>query len=99
MAMPKTAQSIAQQLHQPTEVDHQPGDWEELIEADPNWPGPDHVVLKDTGIPVWAIVGYLQSLTGTDVDTSIAREAILRTAADYEIDETLVHAAISYYLD
>jgi hypothetical protein len=75
------------------------GGWQGLIEDDPNRPGPDRVVVVDTGIPVWALIGYLQSLTGLEVDATVAPEAVRRAAADYAIDERLVWAAITYYLD
>ena len=82
-----------------TAVDQLAGGWRGLIEDDPNRPGPDRVVVVDTGIPVWALIGYLQSLTGADVDEAIASEAVRRAAADYAIDERLVWAAIAYYLE
>lgn len=45
-------------------------------------------MLKRTGIPVWAIVAYCQRARKGDVS---------QTAADYELSEEEVHAAIEYH--
>jgi phosphoribosylanthranilate isomerase len=47
----------------------------------------DRARLAGSGVPVWAIIAYLQGVGG-DVD---------RTAADYEVERAAVEAAVRYY--
>jgi uncharacterized protein (DUF433 family) len=46
---------------------------------------PDRAWLADSGVDVWAIIGYLR---GFSID---------ETAADYEIPREAVEAALAYY--
>jgi uncharacterized protein (DUF433 family) len=50
---------------------------------------PAEVVIRTTGTPVWAIIGYLPAVGG-DLE---------QVARDYEIDLEAVIAAVAYYLD
>ncbi len=45
----------------------------------------DRARLAGSGVPVWAIIGYLR---GYDID---------QTAADYEVSREEVEAALAYY--
>ena len=47
----------------------------QYLEFNPHKPGLDEVWLKDEGVPVWALIGYLQAAEG-DID---------RVAKDYEV--------------
>jgi uncharacterized protein (DUF433 family) len=46
---------------------------------------PDQAWLADSGVQVWAIIGYLR---GYDID---------QTAADYDVPREAVEAALAYY--
>ena len=59
----------------------------EYIELNPDRPGLDHARLKEFGVAVWALIGYLR---GADDD-------IDGVAADYEVPREAVLAAIAYY--
>jgi uncharacterized protein (DUF433 family) len=57
------------------------------VQVDPIHSGPGNVRLKDSGIHVWAIIGnYL----GNGEDAA-------RTAADYDIPQIEVEAAVAFY--
>jgi uncharacterized protein (DUF433 family) len=60
---------------------------EEHIEQNPNRPGLADAWLKDYGVPVWALIGYLEAVHGD----------IARTAADYDVPVDAVRAAIAFY--
>jgi len=66
---------------------------EQLIRRhiDPDWDrypgGRADARLRDSGVPVWALVGHLRAV-GNDVD---------RVAADYELPREAVDAALAYY--
>ena len=100
MATPKFSSPVAGEVRQP-DIDpdsrslaHGRAD---LIEPDPNRPGPDRALLADTGIPVWAIVAHLQALTGQDVHGAVPDDAVREAAADYAVGEDLIAAALSFY--
>lgn len=57
------------------------------IVDDPYRPGPAEVRLADSGVSVWAIIGYLPTVNG-DVE---------RAARDYDIEPDAVRAAIAWY--
>jgi uncharacterized protein (DUF433 family) len=57
------------------------------IEPNPYRPGEDEACLKDYGVPVWALIGYLQT-PGADIE---------RVAADYDVPIEAVQAARAYY--
>ena len=57
------------------------------IEQDPHHPGPADVRLKESCVPVWAIIGYYQA-TGRDPQ---------RVAQSYEVPLEAVQAALAYY--
>ena len=57
------------------------------IEPNPNRPGPANVRLVPSALSVWAILGYLEAAHGD----------ICQTAADYDISEEAVRAALAYY--
>ena len=58
------------------------------IELNPQRPGIDRARLKDYGVSVWALIGYLKQATGGD---------IARVAADYDVPIEAVEAALAYY--
>jgi uncharacterized protein (DUF433 family) len=57
------------------------------IAVDPYDHGPQDARLKDSGTPVWALIGYLEGASGD----------VARVAADYEIPLEAVQAAVAYY--
>jgi uncharacterized protein (DUF433 family) len=58
------------------------------IEADPYRPGPANVILRRSGVHVWAIVGHYLYAVGKD-KTAVAR--------DYDLSLEEVEAALAYY--
>ena len=48
---------------------------------------PANARLRETGVPVWAVVGYHRAVDG-DAD---------RVAADYELPREAVEAALAFY--
>lgn len=59
----------------------------EYIELNPHRPGLDEARLKESGVPVWALIGYLPAVGS----------AVSRVAADYDLPVEAVEAAIAYY--
>ncbi len=59
----------------------------QYIDADPHHHGVHHAILRDEGIPVWALIGHL---IGADWD-------VRQVAEDYQISLEAVEAAIQYY--
>lgn len=57
------------------------------IYEDPYRPGPAEARLTNSGVSVWAIIGYLPAVD-SDID---------RVAQDYEIESDAVRAAIAWY--
>lgn len=57
------------------------------IRRDPYRPAPAEARLTDSGVSVWAVIGYLPTVDGD----------IARAAEDYEIDPDAVRAAIAWY--
>lgn len=60
---------------------------ERYLEPNPNRDGLAEVRLKDYGVAVWALIGYLHTPGAT----------IERVAADYGVPVVAVHAAYDYY--
>ena len=60
---------------------------ERYIELNPHKPWVAEARLKDYGIAVWALIGYLPAVGGD----------VARAAADYEIPREAVEAALAYY--
>jgi uncharacterized protein (DUF433 family) len=60
---------------------------ERYLEPSPHRDGLDEVRLKDYGVAVWALVGYLQT-PGSSIE---------RVAADYDVPVAAVQAAYDYY--
>jgi uncharacterized protein (DUF433 family) len=58
------------------------------IEPNPHRPGADEVRIKDYGMSVWAIVGYLDA--GTD-------EELAAIARGFRVPIEVVRAAVAYY--
>ena len=56
------------------------------IEADPARPGPQHARLRQSGAPVWALVGYYK--VTKDAET---------VAHDYDVSPDEVRAVLRYY--
>jgi uncharacterized protein (DUF433 family) len=65
--------------------------WESLIpeyiEENPDRPGPGHARLKESAVPVWALIGHLPVHNG--------REDLV--AADYDVPLEAVQAAVAFY--
>ncbi len=57
------------------------------IGADPHRHGAHYAILREEGIPVWALIGHL---IGVNWD-------VRQVAEDYEIAPEAVEAAVSYY--
>jgi uncharacterized protein (DUF433 family) len=57
------------------------------IEPSPYLPGVDEARIRETGVPVWALIGYLPAV-GDDP---------ARVAHDYELPVEAVQAALAYY--
>ena len=57
------------------------------LEPNPNRPGPADWWLKDSGVSVWALVGYWLTV-GQDVE---------RVASAYAVPPEAVAAALAYY--
>ena len=57
------------------------------IEEKPYASGTTDAYLKDSGVPVWAIVGHWKAV-GKSVTTA---------SGDYEVPESAVEAALAYY--
>ena len=66
------------------------------IEENPRFPGAARAWLIETGVPVWALVGYFQRALGGDADHP-APSHIARVADDYELSPEAVQAALAYY--
>lgn len=57
------------------------------IERNPHKPSDDEVRIRDTGIPVWALIGNLPAVDGD----------LKQLASEYEIPEEAARAAFAYY--
>ena len=57
------------------------------IEDDPHRPGSDEARLRQYGVHVWALIGYLKAMDGD----------VAAVAADYDVPKEAVEAAIAYY--
>jgi uncharacterized protein (DUF433 family) len=57
------------------------------IEQQPHRPDPAEARLVEFGIPVWALVGYLEAV----------RNDVAQVADDYEVPCEAVEAALAYY--
>lgn len=57
------------------------------IEPNPLRPGVENARLTDSGVPVWALAGYLAAVDGD----------VRKIAADYDLPLETVRAAIAYY--
>jgi uncharacterized protein (DUF433 family) len=60
----------------------------QYVEEDPRRPGPADARLADSGVPIWALIGYLRAATAGD---------LIQTAADYQVPVDAVRAAVAYY--
>ncbi len=60
---------------------------EQYIEQNPHRPGRDEARLIGYGVPVWALVGYLKTVSGD----------VRRVALDYDLPYEVVRAALLYY--
>lgn len=66
-----------------------PARGEQWVVPNPHDPWEGEARIRDTGVPVWALVGYLPAVGGD----------INRVAADYELPVEAVQAAVAYYQD
>lgn len=74
---------------------------ERYIEPDPQHPGDEDVRVVGTGVPVWALIAYLQ-VAGGDVqrvaeDYELPLDATLAARAYYRLHRALIDARISAY--
>ncbi|HLI27519.1 MAG TPA: hypothetical protein VKZ60_10625 [Chloroflexota bacterium] len=60
----------------------------EYIEEHPGFPGPADAWLRESGVPVWALVAYYHGAAAYDAG---------RVAEDYEVPLAAVEAALAYY--
>jgi hypothetical protein len=60
----------------------------QYVAEDPDHPGPADARLADSGVPIWALIGYLQAAVQGDIS---------QAAADYVVPEDAVRAAVAYY--
>ena len=72
---------------------------ERYIEPDPQHPGDEDVRIVGTGVPVWALIAYLQA-AGGDVhrvadDYELPLDAILAARAYYQLHRMLIDARIA----
>jgi uncharacterized protein (DUF433 family) len=58
----------------------------DYVEENPYKPGVADARLKGYGVPVWALIGHLGPAGSAS-----------RIAADYDLPEEVVHAALDYY--
>ena len=58
------------------------------VEENPKRPGPADARLTESGVPIWALIGYLHAAAGGDP---------AQTAADYRVPVDAVRAAVAYY--
>jgi hypothetical protein len=58
------------------------------VEDNPRRPGPVHARLKESGIEIWALIGYLYKAMHGDR---------VATARDYDIPLEAIEAADAYY--
>jgi uncharacterized protein (DUF433 family) len=66
------------------------------IEENPRFPGPARAWLRESGVPVWALVGHLQQALGGDAGHP-TDEQVARVAHDYDLPREAVEAALAYY--
>ena len=59
----------------------------QYIELNPHKPGLANARLKEYGVAVWALIGYLHAAKGD----------IARVATDYRLPREAVEAALAYY--
>jgi uncharacterized protein (DUF433 family) len=85
--VPETIQDVLR-------VGENPGDPAEAdliarhLELHPGKPSPAEVIVKGRGVPVWALIGYLQG--GANGDPGVV-------ADDYDISREAMEAALAYY--
>ena len=68
-----------------------------MVKPDPYRPGPDRWRLVEYERPVWAIIQHMIAEGDIDDPTEASDELVALTAADYEIPEIAVRAALAYY--
>jgi uncharacterized protein (DUF433 family) len=66
------------------------------VEENPQFPGAARAWLVASGVPVWAIVGYFQCAIGGDADHPAPKQ-LAQVAADYDLPEEAIVAALAYY--
>jgi len=74
-----------------------PVDLKAMVKPDPNRPGPDRWRLVDAGPAIWAVVQHMIAEGNIDDATQASDALVARTAADYDITEIEVRAALAYY--
>ena len=58
------------------------------VEEDSRRPGPAYARLSESGVPIWALIGYWRDAVGGDVR---------RAADDYDVPIEAMQAALAYY--
>ncbi len=70
-----------------------------MVGPDPVRYGAERGRLAAESIPVWAIVGYIAAISGATAPSQITESVVAQVAADYDISETAVLAALLYYAE
>ncbi len=66
------------------------------VEENQRFPGAARAWLIESGVPVWALIGYFQQALGGNADQPDPAH-LARLAADYELPIEAVEAALAYY--
>lgn len=72
-------------------------DLRRMVGLDPHRPGSARGRLLAEQIPVWTIIGQIGATGGTTEPDQIAAETIAQVAAEYDVSEAAVAAALLYY--
>ena len=70
-----------------------------MVGPDPVRYGAERGRLLTESIPVWAIIGYIAAISGATEPSQITDSVIAQVAADYDISERAVLAALLYYAE
>lgn len=68
-----------------------------MVGPDPHRPGPARGRLLAESVPVWAIIGYVGAIAGSTEPDAITDDVIAQVAADYDVSQEAVRAALLYY--
>ena len=83
--------------HPPGATVADPDSLRRMVGPDPHRPGPARGRLLAESVPVWAIIGYVGAIAGSTEPDAITDSVIAKVAADYDVSEVAVLAALLYY--